>query len=250
MAFYNRNELENRGNNYRVFMKRWINVSIKSLEQNKTRQYLDFAKDDFENIMNKHPLVHKFTNRDFKSIHYVDDNVKSSFHGKFFRELQEEYIKMTPPIYLIDESGTNDIFAHEIFVTYDYMPNKKLTHRLNVIESLCNHVQVMESWNIKQMRNMRNIFGCDSTSDDSISNQIISRALNESPESLPSLNELDMDDIGDRTFYNSQCPDIKFEQTISRSLREFDEEIPDLIPIDEEQITDDMSLLEKDDTIN
>lgn len=64
----------------------------------------------------------------FSDVHYDNDKSKSAF-----KKLQKELYEREEPIFLIDETGTNQLYDTEIFITKNYIPNKRLSHDLNCV---------------------------------------------------------------------------------------------------------------------
>ena len=176
MAFYGRNELSIRGRCYKTFMNMKIQECIEKCSDEYT--YLEIGKNDFFQYMKEQhsDKLDQFTTYNFKPIHYVDDNPDSAFHGKYFRELQDEYYKRDVPSFLIDESGTNNIFQYEIFITHKYVPNERLKHNLNVIQSCPDHVAKVKEWKtthaIMYNNMLQHAYDSDSGDSNNVCNEI------------------------------------------------------------------------------
>ena len=102
--FYTINELNICANDYMNYMDNKIKSHMDELI-NSDPIYLALERDEYDNLYGY----------DIKDIHYIDNDINSVYHGKYFKILQEKYILLEPPIYLIDESGTHNIFEFEIF---------------------------------------------------------------------------------------------------------------------------------------
>lgn len=156
------NECEIYCHAYKIFMKRYIDLAMKDINDNE-RVYLDF--DNSANFIKNfckynntivYGLSAKWCNFlncnniskpiPFDVIHYLDLKKLPKDFKCPFQELQEEFIKHSIPILLIDESSKNSLIKYEIFICTSYLPRCIYPHGYNFIKSIPEHMDVYDSF--------------------------------------------------------------------------------------------------------
>lgn len=143
MPFQNRHDVKHIALQYKRFMKLKVVEAIEELNNDEEldRAYLNIRKGEFEKYIKElmSELKIEENSISFEDIHYLG-SVNTYDHGRFFKELQHIYHHFQPKIYLIDETGKNNLFYNEIFITKDYTPDAIYEHDLNYDGKVDEHV--------------------------------------------------------------------------------------------------------------
>jgi hypothetical protein len=139
-------------NVYTEYMEAKIMNLLQSFKYS-IRSYLCIDNEDFMDFIDlkNNNELNKYKDLiGFMHLHYIQP-IEDVNHGKFFKKLQEKYVTQDPPIYLIDESDSDDI---KIFITHDYIPNTFYKHSLNIIDSVLEHKVAMKEIRKQNMNDL------------------------------------------------------------------------------------------------